>query len=660
MAKDEMKWEGEPAYRWRRMYKKVTLKVSASELLEAIGSVADRTNPKNTAHLANIWFQKKKEEIDAQLKSEKFIPNHADYLLHKESMQRDLVGLMASGNTENKNLMDSMKSRIAKIENMISKSKVSGSYLPPLPLPLHNPLSISEQVLDDEAEELAIESIVLELEDEYLTLANLGKASLFGYYEYEEFEDNLEDFESTFDVRFEEKLNGDDLLDPEKRKELMIETIDKYNMRTIRDKAKGVFNQQKYATKQLKKEYGTIDDFNRGKLVAEIGSKNIPNKKESQLFYQIEQFIENEYRRHKRGEIVESTFSKLNQCMKVFKAWTKDRHVRELEGKDVPLEYHTYLCNQVQKHVETEGAEGIKDRTAKDHLYFFKRFAFWLQEREIIGNISRVYTSKTALSVSVAPSEPDPIPISDVLKIYHAASERMKLCILLMLNCGYGAAEIGSLKRSEVDFVSGRISRKRSKTKKHKTTPVVSYKLWKRTLDLLIKEHEKTVNTLQQNWGLKQQSQDYNKIKELVLLNNNCTPLCHNFINPNTKTNRRTDCIRNDWYRLLIRLGMVKETTKKYRANGKTVEKKKTSPIYSFYQLRSTAATLLGNSKSISNPDEKYNHKDYSLDTFLFLGHAPKTTAEKHYVKMGENRIDEPLEWLEQQFFPNSEENPIA
>lgn len=649
---DEIRWDASPACRWRKYYAGKTYRVSASELLKEAGINADRTDPKNTKHLAKQWFQKLKEEIDAKIALQKFMPNQADYLLHRESMQRDLIGLAAIGNPEHKSLVDKIKKNIAKIDQILSRAETTERILSPLPLSLHNPLALPEKVVEAEAERDTIDHVIAELQEEYAQIVALGELEQFGYYDCDNYVNDEEGFQEEFTVFFEDGLKGDDLADPEKRRQFIIETVEKRNLEFIRKKAEKIFRQRRLDVENSKKKFDLLEDFRRGQIVAEIGSKNIPNKEEFRLHYQIGRFIESEYKRHKRGEIVESTFSKLNQCIKVFKEWTNDRHVRELEGKEMPLEYHSFLCNQIQKHVETDGAEGINDRTAKDHIYFFKRFVFWLQEREIIGNISRVYSSKTALSISVAPSEPNPIPIQDVLKIYNAASDRMKLCILLMLNCGYGAAEIGSLKRSEVDFVSGRISRKRSKTKKHKTTPVVSYKLWGRTLDLLIKEHEKSVNTLQRNWGLKQQSHDYNKIKELVLLNSNCTPLCHNFINPETKTNQRTDCVRNDWYRLLIRLGMVKESTKRYRTNGKTIEKKKTTPLYSFYQLRSTAATLLGNSKSISNPDEKYNHKDYSLDTFLFLGHAPKTTAEKHYVQMGENRIDDPLEWLEQQFFP--------
>lgn len=394
---DEMKWDGPPACRWRKYYAGKTHRISASDLLKEAGIIADRTDPKNTKLLAKQWFQRLKEEINAKIALKKFMPNQEDYLLHKESMQRDLVGLTAIGNPENKPLVDKIKRNIAKIDQIFSRVDVTERILAPLPLSLHNPLLLPERIVESEAEEITIDHVVSELKAEYEQIVALGNEKMFGYYDSDDFLNDEEGFQEEFMVSFEDELKGNDLFDTKKRKQFIIGIVEKRNMEIIREKAEEIFRRRRLDVENSKKEYDSLDDFQRGQIVAEIGSKNIPNKKEFRLHYQIDQFIEGEYKRHKRGEIVESTFSKLNQCITVFKEWSKDRHVRELEGKDIPLEYHAYISDQIQKHVETDGAEGMKDCTAKDHIYFFKRFVFWLQEREIIGNISREFIGRKRL-----------------------------------------------------------------------------------------------------------------------------------------------------------------------------------------------------------------------------------------------------------------------
>ena len=59
----------------------------------------------------------------------------------------------------------------------------------------------------------------------------------------------------------------------------------------------------------------------------------------------------------------------------------------------------------------------------------------------------------------------------------NAANERLKLCMLLMANCGMQQTDISDLRQNEVDWQVGRIRRRRSKTAKHDDVPVADYKL---------------------------------------------------------------------------------------------------------------------------------------------------------------------------------------
>ena len=70
------------------------------------------------------------------------------------------------------------------------------------------------------------------------------------------------------------------------------------------------------------------------------------------------------------------------------------------------------------------------------------------------------------------------------------ATDRDKLYLLLMMNCGFTQVDIANLKQDEVDFKAGTITRKRSKTQDYDKVPTVRYPLWKTTLALLKVFHD--------------------------------------------------------------------------------------------------------------------------------------------------------------------------
>ena len=54
--------------------------------------------------------------------------------------------------------------------------------------------------------------------------------------------------------------------------------------------------------------------------------------------------------------------------------------------------------------------------------------------------------------------------------------------------------------------------------------------------------------------------------------------------------------------------------------------------------LRKTSASLIANS-----PEFGHLHA-------LFLGHSPRSVADRHYVKTSETVLDDALDWLGQQY----------
>jgi integrase len=68
------------------------------------------------------------------------------------------------------------------------------------------------------------------------------------------------------------------------------------------------------------------------------------------------------------------------------------------------------------------------------------------------------------------------------------------------------------------------------------------------------------------------------------------------------------------------------------------IEFEKLKPALTFKVLRKTAATMLG------------SHREYRAYAQYFLGHAPDTVADTHYVRPDQGRFDSAVNWLRDQF----------
>jgi len=74
---------------------------------------------------------------------------------------------------------------------------------------------------------------------------------------------------------------------------------------------------------------------------------------------------------------------------------------------------------------------------------------------------------------------------SGVATTINSLPDPQKLWALLGLNCGMTNADLGEMTWDMIELKSGILTRKRVKTKDVKNVPIVRYKLWKETLDLL-------------------------------------------------------------------------------------------------------------------------------------------------------------------------------
>jgi integrase len=173
-------------------------------------------------------------------------------------------------------------------------------------------------------------------------------------------------------------------------------------------------------------------------------------------------------------------------------------------------------------------------------------------------------------------------------------TDRLRLYALLALNCGMLPVDMAMLRLSE--YQDGRITRKRSKTKKRKTVPTVEYVLWPETVAALDKYPSKH--------------------EEFVLTSSTGTPLWKTEVRNGKSV--RVDLIGRQW-----RMG---------RGEGQ-----QTKPPIPLKALRSVSATILE------------SNKDYARFGQVFLGHAPSTMKDRHYSGLAQSEFDAAILWLRQQ-----------
>jgi integrase len=235
------------------------------------------------------------------------------------------------------------------------------------------------------------------------------------------------------------------------------------------------------------------------------------------------------------------------------------------------------------------GAGDYSPQYAHTLLMTARQFISRLAARKLIPLPGNIRDRRFRFNHSVA-VEIETFTAEEVRALLEAASERMRLYLLLMLNCGMYQNDIAELRQQEVDWKKGKITRARSKTRERKG-PVVTYTLWPETFDLLKKHRGES---------------------ELVLTTEKGNPLVSYSLEDGKFA--RYDTIQAAWKRLGDKLG------------GKV--------RLSMKHLRKTASSLLG------------EHPQYKFYATHFLADSPRHMTEKHYVKPSDAEFFEALDWL--------------
>ncbi|MBN72408.1 MAG: hypothetical protein CME32_24390 [Gimesia sp.] len=182
--------------------------------------------------------------------------------------------------------------------------------------------------------------------------------------------------------------------------------------------------------------------------------------------------------------------------------------------------------------------------------------------------------------------------------------QRYQCYLMLMLNCGFTQIDLEYLTRDEVDLEAGRIIRIRTKAENYDNPPIVNYKLWPKTLELLKLEMKRCKRPDRALCGYQQAR----IINERIIEDSEGKVIT-----------RRNDNLSRNW----------QDIRKEYGFDGKLL-------MY----IRKTGST---------NISMQYSER---LEQ-MYLGQTHVTVSDKHYnIVEGEPHplLDEAVAWLGKQF----------
>ena len=306
----------------------------------------------------------------------------------------------------------------------------------------------------------------------------------------------------------------------------------------------------------------------------------------------VDQYLKTLQVQRKQGKITLGTYETIYHRLQVFHNWI---------GPDVPLEDLNELT--FQNFFLFVADEVVSNRMAAETA------------KPVLANVKRFIRSRWALRLIDLPRNLDSrdltvasqlqavevLATEEVAHFLTASSERLRLYLLLMLNCGMYTSDIGALRHDEVDLKHGTLSRKRTKTRnRSESVPMVCYLLWDETLRLL-KEH-------------------VSQHPALCLLNEDGGALWAERVQEQGKYTRN-DTIKNLWFR--------------FQSNMLKLPRNDRKPLKLF---RKTAASMLE------------HHDTFGRYAQFYLGHSPRSVAERHYVQPSQRQFDRAIVWLGKQF----------
>lgn len=155
MAKPKMGWDPRQK-RWRVTYKKVLLNIKAVDL--------GGTNRDDTLVAANRWFEEQKALIDARILQKRLHPQEEAYKAEQEEMKTAIKFLSKLKGTdpEIESVIETLKEKVERI-----RQTPQNESTPLIDIHRRNPLHVSGQEIQAEADQAAFEELFAEGIEEY-------------------------------------------------------------------------------------------------------------------------------------------------------------------------------------------------------------------------------------------------------------------------------------------------------------------------------------------------------------------------------------------------------------------------------------------------------------------------------------------------------------
>jgi integrase len=312
----------------------------------------------------------------------------------------------------------------------------------------------------------------------------------------------------------------------------------------------------------------------------------------------VESFLAKQRVRVNAGEISAGYYDLLQRSLNEFADHVGRRvSVNNITGH-VLESYHTTIIQR---------GEWSKDYAAS-RMRNVKTFVNWCYDIELLDKLPRIMRrGNRVLSIETGEKKKPVFTNEEVKILLDHASERTQLYLLLMANTGCTQIDLSELRPDQVDWKTGRITRKRTKTEDSENVPEVSYPLWGRTFDLLKKYGKRKgdhVLTNEQGGELKREGLDGTRLT-------------------------KCDNVATAYARLIRKL----TTPKKDRKTGKVVTPpllKRGKPLKTF---RKTSPSRLEDS-------------EYATCSRWFGGWSPKSVADKNYIRPPQEMFDKAVRWL--------------
>lgn len=309
----------------------------------------------------------------------------------------------------------------------------------------------------------------------------------------------------------------------------------------------------------------------------------------------IEKWLENLREEAKSGIRSTANVDTSKHAVNVFKEFIGKSSPVEAVTFDLWHKFHLHCSEMVEKRDENE-KEGWSPDTARKYFVTVRLFLNWLADRDILQPPKNLNSRKYIFE---RPDKEIPqFTDEEIKQLLDAANGMHKLILLIMLNTGATQKDLSDLKIAEIDLEEGRITRRRSKTRKLKKSRLISYKLWTCTLDLLKEHIAKTgVYALLTQSGQRWVWTKFDEKGQMV----------------------KSDNVATVFNNLKKKIKMV--------GAGKSVK-----------VFRKTSATRIK------------DNDDFKELRFMFLGHSEQTVADKHYAKSLQLKFDKAVTWLGKQY----------